>query len=77
MKRYFFDLHNGDGPTTDDCGIELATKRDIANYVARILLDIARDELREQDRAMMSVTVRDNEGNTISVASLTFDNEWV
>jgi hypothetical protein len=75
--RYFFDLHNGDGPTTDDCGIELATKREIARQIARILLDIARDELPEQDRAMMSVTVRDADGKTISVASLTFDNEWV
>ncbi|KAA0687986.1 hypothetical protein DTW90_33065 [Neorhizobium sp. P12A] len=77
MKRYFFDLHNGDGPTTDDCGLELETRGDISRHVAKILLDVARDELREQDRVLMSVTVRDAEGKTISVAALAFNNEWV
>jgi hypothetical protein len=77
VTRYFFDIQNGDGPTTDDCGVELATRAQISRQVTKILLDIACDELREQDRMIMSVTVRDADGKTISVASLTFDNEWI
>ena len=77
MSRFYFDLHNGEGPTRDTHGIELASRDNIAKEVTRILLDIARDEMPIYDRAVISVTVRDAVGQAISVASLTFTNEWL
>lgn len=77
MSRYFFDLHNGDGPVRDEHGVELSSQDRIPREIARILLDIARDELPQDDRLVISVTVRDERGAAISVASLTYNNEWL
>ena len=76
MARYFFDLHNGDGPIRDDAGTELASRDEVLKEMARILVDIARDELPAGERTIISVTVRSEE-RPISVASLAFSNEWL
>lgn len=77
MSRYYFDLHNGDGPLRDDHGIEISSKGGVVREVAKILLEVARDELPVCDRTIISVTVRDEQGQPISVSSLTFSNEWL
>ena len=77
MSRYYFDLHNGAGPQRDDHGVELATLNAVTQEATRILLDIARDEVGDTGRLIVTVTVRDEEGNPISIASLTFSNEWL
>ncbi|WEZ83661.1 hypothetical protein P6U16_02245 [Rhizobium sp. 32-5/1] len=77
MRRYFFDLHNGDGPIRDDTGIQLSSRQSVAMEVSRILLEVASDEIPYQARAIVSITVRDDTGRAISVASLTFNNEWL
>jgi hypothetical protein len=77
MARYYFDLHNGDGPTTDVEGIELPSRKSVTLHISRILTDIARDEMPTEDRAVISVKVRDDQGRVISVASLTFNSEWL
>jgi hypothetical protein len=76
MPRYFFDLHNGDGPLRDEAGLELADRSEVVREMSRILLDIARDEMPAVDRTMISVTVR-SEDRPVSVATLTFANEWL
>ena len=76
MPRYFFDLHNGDGPLRDEAGLELANRTEVVREMSRILLDIARDEMPAVDRTMISVTVR-SEDRPVSVATLTFANEWL
>ena len=77
MARYFFDLHNGEGPTRDDHGTELRSRADIPKEVTRILLDVARDELPAGDRTIIAVTVRNESGDPVTVASLIFNNEWL
>lgn len=77
MSRYYFDLHNGDGPLSDHEGMELSSRKSVAMQVARILADIARDEMPTQDRIVISLKVRNEAGKAISVASLTFSNEWL
>lgn len=77
MSRYYFDLHNGDGPLKDEHGTEMASRASIPREVAKILLEVARDELPDCDHAMISVTVRDENGQPISVSRLTFSNEWL
>ncbi|MEK1900323.1 DUF6894 family protein [Rhizobium sp. 1399] len=76
MARYFFDLHNGDGPIRDNEGTELASRAEVLREMARILVDIARDELPAGERTIISLTVR-SEQRPISVASLAFSNEWL
>lgn len=58
MTRYFFDLSNGDGHTRDDHGLELGSREAVLRQLARILVDIARDELPEGDGTDISVSVR-------------------
>lgn len=77
MSRYYFDLHNGDGPLRDETGVEIASRAGVLQEVARIMLGIARDELPTLDRAVISVTVRDEQGEPVSVSTLTFNNEWI
>ncbi len=76
MTRYFFDLHNGDGPIRDNDGMELASRAAVLREMAKILVDIARDELPAGERTIISVTVRTKE-RPVSVASLAFSNEWL
>jgi hypothetical protein len=77
MSHYYFDLHNGDGPLQDEDGTELTSRCDIVREAAKILLDVARDELPSADRAPISITVRDEDGKTISVSTLIFTHEWL
>lgn len=77
MSRYYFDLHNGDGPLKDEEGLELETRESVNRQVARILADLARDEMPTHDRAVISLKVRNEAGQVVSFASLTFQSEWV
>lgn len=74
MTRYFFDLHNGDGETRDEQGVELGSRDAVTQ---EILLDVARDELPDRNRTDISVLVRTDIGKTGSVATLTFRNQWL
>ncbi|CAN7691155.1 hypothetical protein LJR098_002345 [Rhizobium sp. LjRoot98] len=74
--RYFFDIHNGDGQVIDDVGMLISSKADLPREVARIMSDIARDELPyDEHRGIVTVKVRDGSGKSISVGSLTFTYE--
>jgi len=77
MTRYYFDLHNGDGQTRDEQGMDLPSPQSASKEVARILADVARDELATADRVIVAVKVRDQEGRIVSVATLAFTNEWM
>jgi hypothetical protein len=76
MSRYFFDLHNGDGATRDESGLELSTRESVTREVSRILLDVVQDEIGDQPNGAVSVVVRDDSGRAVSVANLTFSNAW-
>lgn len=76
MSRYFFDLHNGDGATRDESGLELATRESVTREVSRILLDVVQDEITDQPNGAVSVVVRDDTGRAVSIANLTFSNAW-
>lgn len=75
MSRYYFDLHNGDGPLKDEHGTEIALRSSIPREVAKILLEVARDELPLCDRT--TISVREENGQPVCVSSLTFSNEWL
>ena len=48
MKRYFFDLRDGDELTPDDEGLELSTMEAVQEEAARSLADMARDASSRQ-----------------------------
>lgn len=77
MTRYFFDLDNGDGQTLDEQGVELASRDAVMHEVTRILVDIARDELPDGVGTKISVSVRTDIGEPVSVSTLTFQNRWL
>ncbi|MFL5012488.1 DUF6894 family protein [Rhizobium sp.] len=77
MARYYFDLHNREGPTRDEHGTELKSREDIPKELTRILLDVARDELPAGNHMTIAVTVRNESGDPVTVASLVFSNEWL
>lgn len=76
MPTYFFDIHNGNGPSRDEHGTELSSDRKIMHEMSRILLDIARDELPGQERGEISIFVRDDEGQEVCSTHLSFRTEW-
>jgi hypothetical protein len=61
----------------DSEGMELPDRASMRKQVARILADVARDELPTEDRAVISIKVRNSEGVVIALTSLTFDTEWL
>ncbi|MFP5078603.1 DUF6894 family protein [Rhizobium sp. YIM 134829] len=76
MSRYYFDLSNGVEPVRDEEGQDFSSRSEVAREVARILGDIARDEMGDTGSGTISLTVRDQSGRTVSRAKLTFSNEW-
>lgn len=75
MSRYFFDLHNGDGEVADELGVNLEASA-LPSEVARILTGIALEEFTMSDRRnVVTVKVRDAQGRSISVGTLTFTYE--
>ncbi|MDX3924991.1 MAG: hypothetical protein QHC90_04170 [Shinella sp.] len=76
MSRYYFDLYNGDGPTSDEEGLDLHSHEAITNEVHRILVDIAREEIAGRERGAIAVNVRDEAGRTVFTGNLSFATEW-
>ncbi|WP_246686858.1 hypothetical protein [Mesorhizobium sp. B2-4-19] len=54
MPRYYLDLYNGDGLTVDDDGQVFETRERLRREVIRILPDIVRDEIIENDHTSPS-----------------------
>ena len=54
----------------------LVLKPGSVEEVSRILTDVAREELPEGPNGGISVSVRDEDGETILVGSLDFQTEW-
>jgi hypothetical protein len=77
MKRYFFDLRDGDELTPDDEGLELSTMEAVQEEAARSLADMARDASRRPDNGAngtghrMAIEVRDDTGPVLQ-AKFTF-----
>ena len=65
MRRYYFDIREGDEFVPDEEGLELPTIRAVQEEAARSLGDVARDAARNhRDGASspMAIEVRDDKG---------------
>ena len=64
MRRYYFDLRDGDELTVDEEGLELPDLDAVQQEAARSLRDMTREELYDSigNPAQISVEVREDAG---------------
>ena len=64
MRRYYFDIREGDEIFSDEEGLELSTIEKVQEEAARSLADMARDAVRTLggDSQQLSIEVRDDSG---------------
>ena len=64
MKRYYFDIRDGDGFAPDEEGLELPGIEAAQEEAALSLADIARDAVRipRRNAHLMQIEVRDDNG---------------
>jgi len=64
MRRYYFDIREGDEIFPDEEGLELATIEKVQEEAARSLADMARDAARTigGGSLQLSIEVRDDSG---------------
>ena len=75
MRRYYFDIREGDELAPDDEGLELSTVQAVQEEAARSLAEMSRDAVRRRhDGAAhrMAIEVRDDAGPVLEV-KLTFE----
>ncbi|MGA7807026.1 DUF6894 family protein [Bradyrhizobium sp.] len=76
MARYFSDLDDGNTKYVDSVGTELPDIRMVPSEAIGFLTAIVKDVRDENDRAL-SVIVRDDNGRSIFVATLTLQSDWL
>lgn len=76
MPRYYLDLYSSDGITVDEEGQVFESRDRLRREAVRILPDIIRDEMLEDDRTAIAVKVRDDTGTQILEASLVICLKW-
>ena len=73
MRRYFFDLHDGDNVAVDEEGVELPNLQRVQEEAASSLAELARERVIEAvlDGAQdMAIEVRDDDGPVMKVMFL-------
>ncbi|MEH2553655.1 hypothetical protein V1286_001184 [Bradyrhizobium algeriense] len=79
MKRYYFDLRDGDAVSVDEEGLELPDIEAVQEEAARSLVDMAKDAVRGRRfngfGRGMEVEVRDEDGPVLQ-AKFTFEIDW-
>jgi hypothetical protein len=70
MKRYYFDIRDGDKLVADEEGMELPDVEAAQEEAARTLADLVRDQARGRPSCHMAVEVRDYNGPMPEVSFL-------
>lgn len=78
MKRYYFDMRDGDEVIPDEEGMELATMKAVQREAALALVDLTRDEIglgqSDGPGRLMAIDVRYDNGPVLAVTfQFTFD----
>ncbi|WP_128755408.1 DUF6894 family protein [Metarhizobium album] len=72
MGRFFFDISNGDGDSTDDDGVEFPTAAAAEDELAKVLGDVVREAVVRERNGRVVVRVRDESGNVCMKGMLDF-----
>ncbi|MER2198520.1 DUF6894 family protein [Methylobacterium brachiatum] len=78
MARYFFDVIDG-RTISDEVGLDLADLAALRREAMRLLPEIARDEMHNDDRDVqtLAIMVRDEAGQPIYTANLSYAGIWL
>ena len=77
MPRFYFDVHDT-GSSIDEDGLELDDRRSVRDHAITALPAIAADEIpRDGDRRHFVILVRDEVGQPIYSATLTYTGLWL
>ena len=77
MKRYYFDIRDGDGFAPDEEGLELPDIEAAQQEAALSLADLSRDAVRmlRRNARLMQIEVRDDNGPVLQ-AKFVFAPDW-
>lgn len=75
MPRYFFDTSDGTSPLIDKDGVVYANAQDARREALRALGDMAKDHIREGGNRLLSIVMRDHEGNRIYSAKMVLSED--
>jgi hypothetical protein len=70
MPRYYFDLDDGERVTPDANGTELADLQTARAQALHMLGEIAKAEMRQDNRSQERIHVRDESGSTALTVTL-------
>ena len=70
MPRYFFDLDDGERVTRDGEGTECSDPQAARAQALQMLGEIAKAEMRDDDRSQQRIHIRDESGTTAFTVSL-------
>lgn len=70
VAHYYFDIVEGDNRTLDEVGVDLADKVAATTHAASLLVELARDVVRDGDLAALVVEVRNEVGQREFIAKL-------
>jgi hypothetical protein len=71
MARYYFDVTQGGGTVRDEEGLDLPSSDAVRIVISRVILDIAREEISDED-ASLQIDVRDDTGWVVFTGTLDF-----
>ncbi len=72
MPHYFFDLFDGNNVVKDEFGDAFPQSQDAADLASGLLVDIAREVIRDRGGKDLGIAVRDEAGRDVYWAALMF-----
>jgi hypothetical protein len=76
MPRYFIDTSDGDFTVIDEDGQDLDSDQTARDAAIQALPEMSRARLPDGDQRVFSVLLRDQDGQVIYSARLTFEGSW-
>ena len=77
MTRFRFRFRDEAGQETEEVELDLPSCRAAVKEASRILVDVARDEIRDRTHFHLSLVVREETGSSILESSLRYDADWL
>jgi hypothetical protein len=75
MPRYYFDYWDGEAATSDDEGVECSDEQAACRAAAKVLLDLAKDNIETTNSCEFSVEVSDDARKPVCRVTLQFEIE--
>lgn len=76
MTRFSFDLRDEAGREGEEVALDLPSRHAAVREASRILVDVARDEIRDRTHFQLSLQVREENGPAILESQLRYAADW-